>query len=731
MKKYLVSLFAYLFAFNAFAVDGGFRTADEILNGDTGVNTECSTGVFANALTATANNISENDDEQTIQQWIHQTFADSNVLSAVLRCPEFASAENTEHIHLQPIQYVFPGGREIVVNYETQPQILKQRIIVANKRDINNINDISPKIGEINDNSVWTNTDPAWYAIMVTQHGALDDFVGPDKNNTISLQYIKDNVNWMYPNGAMCTSKTAIANDNDIINKTLHETVNIEDDTNDYYVAGDANLQWLSYAEIAADVVLTVATMGGGVWITGATKSARASRIFKNLSHTMRGLNYSETLNRLRRYQQLEKELAVLDKTRDAVKYAEKFAELEKIQEELRTIDKITDTAKYADKLNELEKISQAVHDYIKMEDQIARSKRTIERIQKYKELEKEIATLDKTRDAAQYAEKMKNFDKVARELRDVDKLTTMTPQQAKRLADLDKNEARIIAAQQKSPSARQAQDLRRQLNSVRQERNQIMNNVSLISDTEMTAKIEELEKEIAQISEEMAEAVKNDKNIAEYARAKKSLTEISEYAKAYKNLKRAQTGNVVARAWRAARATADGNKTMNKAARIARHSMKSGRTRDWLFNSTMRNLGKLGRLETATGALFSVVSFAADMYDWTETSTDEYTNGIEFEPLLLLSADDLAGQENVVNHGMWLLWQGNSTDSSDDDAAYLQAMDFAEKFHMDLIETMQAENNHACDVDIYVVHPVLRNPDTNPEMYYLIMNDEPWTTAE
>ena len=119
-------------------------------------------------------------------------------------------------------------------------------------------------------------------------------------------------------------------------------------------------------------------------------------------------------------------------------------------------------------------------------------------------------------------------------------------------------------------------------------------------------------------------------------------------------------------------------------------------------------------------------------MYDWTETSTGDFTSGIEFKPLLLLSADDLEGQENVVNYGMWLMWAGDATTAADDDAAYLQAFDFADKFHMDLLETMDDKNSTACNVDIYVVRPVLRNPGgDNPELYYLVMNDQPWTTAE
>ena len=79
----------------------------------------------------------------------------------------------------------------------------------------------------------------------------------------------------------------------------------------------------------------------------------------------------------------------------------------------------------------------------------------------------------------------------------------------------------------------------------------------------------------------------------------------------------------------------------------------------------------------------------------------------------------------------MWLLWMGDTTVIEDDDAAYLQAMDFAAKFHQELLEE-QGDTNSPCNVDIFVVHPILRNPGTdNPELYYLIMNDTPWTTAK
>ena len=236
-----------------------------------------------------------------------------------------------------------------------------------------------------------------------------------------------------------------------------------------------------------------------------------------------------------------------------------------------------------------------------------------------------------------------------------------------------------------------------------------------------------------------MAKAVKEDADVAKYAEASKSFSEITDYVDAYRALRGANslrkvknTGNVGTRLWKAYKATTTGNKIIDRGARIvSRSSSFSGRVRDWLFNSTMRNIGKLGRLESKAGALYGAIRIAGGMYDWAETSTGDFTNGVQFKPLLLLSADDIDGQENVVNYGMWLLWQGDSTSAEDDDAAYLQATDFAEKFHNDLIETMNEDNNHTCDVDIYVVRPILRNPDTDPELYYLIMNDEPWSTNE
>lgn len=535
-----------------------------------GADTPCASRVFADALVQTANTVNEYAHETEIQTWIYQTFALPDVLNTVLACPEIAGVADDETIKFTPIQYIFPGGREIVVNYETQPRVLKQRLTLANKRDLPSGGD-SPRIGAAGDDAIWTNTDPAWYAIMVTEHGALDEFVGPDKNNTISLNYIKNNIDKLFPSGrgGKCTDRSAKSRDTTAINTVMREhTVNIDDDTNDYYIAGDVNLQWISYAEMALDVVITVATFGGGAVITGATKSARASRALRGLGTTMKTLSKSD----------------------DVIKYVRTTRDAAKLSDEIKALDKVADAAKIADKTRELDKLNETI-----------KSLESIDDVKKY-------------RDATRTYSELNAYRHSLRGLR---------------------------------------------------------------------------------------------------------------------ALRGAQHGNIIARAVRATKSAMTGNKLISRAAKMGRSGKMSARVRDWLFNSTMKNIGVLGKMEATGGLLYGAIKFAGDMYDWTETSTGEFTSGVEFAPLLLLSADDLQGQENVVNHGMWLMWAGDSISAADDDAAYLQAMDFAAKFHQDLSE-YQNDTASPCNVDIFVVRPVLRNPGTeNTELYYLIMNDEPWTTNE
>ena len=527
--------------------------------------TPCASQAFANALAQSASNVREADSKEVIQQWIYSVFTDKNTISNVLACPEIASVADNETIVFTPVQYIFPMGREVVVKYETQPKILKQRLSLANKRELPE-SDPNPRIGTPDDNTIWTYTDPAWYAIMVVESGTLSNFVGPNKNNTISLKYINDNIDTLYPQNSGCTTKHAFARDSKPINQAVKQTVNIENDSNDYYVAGDANLAWIGYTEIALDVVITVATMGGGMVLTGITKSARASRALKGLSSTLGGLRKLDTvqdyIKQSARIAQLTDDIAKLD---DAAKIAEKTAELDKLKDSIKTLEQADD-------------------------------------VKKYKE-------------------------------------------------------------------------------------------------------------------------------------AAETFSDLNKYRKTLKGIKAIkQRGNVIARGVKvakSAKAAMGGNKLITKGAKLGRASKLSTRVGDMLFQSTMANLGRLGKMETIGGAIYGGIQFVGGMmYDFTETSTGDFTNDIEFKPLLLLSADDLQGEQaDKINYGMWLMWMGDSTNPADDDAAYLQAMDFAAKFHEDLMD-VQNDKNTPCNVDIYVAKPILKNPGTaDSEIYYLIMNDVPWTT--
>lgn len=546
----------------------GFVSIDELLYTET-ADTQCATKVFADALAATVSEISETAPETEVQQWIYTTFSKPDVLQQVLACPEIANADETESIQFIPIEYTFPGGRKIVVNYETQPKVLRQRLMVANKRSLPDDNP-NPRIGAADDAAVWTNTNPAWYGIMVVQNGALREFAGEGKNNTISMRYINDNIDDLYPKGYHCTSKSAQALDSDELNKSVTRTVGLPEgeDTNDYYVAGDVNLQWISYLEIALDVAITVVTFGGGAVVLGATKAARASKALKVLSASMRTLRQTESVQKYMRLGQ------------------------------------------------------------------------------RYTRAAEELKKLDKTKDAAAYAKK---------------------------------------------------------------------------SD------------EVKQLGDAMRKMERADDNVRQYKKNADTFTELNKYRRNLQALRRpAQRGNIMARAWRSFKAANSGGRLLRRSSKLARSGATSGKVRDWLFHSTLKNIGKLAKLEEAGGLLYGAITFAGDMYDWTETSTGNYTNGIDFKPLLLLSADDIEGQENVVNYGMWLMWAGDSISAADDDAAYLQAMDFAEKTWQDLLTQQEEDGTHHCNVDIYVVRPVIRNPgEDDSALYYLIMNDEPWTTAD
>ncbi|MCL2537946.1 MAG: hypothetical protein FWE52_00475 [Alphaproteobacteria bacterium] len=564
----------------------------------------CAQRVFAAALLDTSDMVDESDPEYIIKDWIYTVFRKPDVLRAVLQCPEIIDMDEEDTIAFPPVGFRFPGGREIVIDYTTQPKILRQRVLISDKRELPNTGPTA-RVGA-NDGSTWSNTEPAWYGIMIVQAGTMDEYVGDDKNNTISINWLATDENWhkFYPANhnttkwwqvggivttPKCTSTSALADDGDIVNIAVHlttgETVSFWKG-NDYFVYGDTNLSWITWSQVALDVVITVATIGGGSAILGGLKGTRALRATKGLRTTMSNL--------------------------------------------------------------------------LKFDN-------------------------------------VREYEKAARTLR-----KTETSIDALRRADRAGNAANIARLEEEARALRSA-----------------------------TTALERAD---------------TAGNIKKFKAADEAFTNVLKAARSMKFGKLPQTGNVVARSVRPvtaslryARAVRGGNKAIGGGAKIARAGMSttSGKVRDWLFHSTAKFGGALGKNIQTGGALYGAFRFIGNMYDWSETETGDFTSGLNFKPLLLLGGDNFRGQENVVSHGMWIMFAGDSLSPADDDAAYLQAIDFAEKFYEDMEDVQEAvagvrHPSTMCDVDIYVVRPIIRNPDSdNPEIFYLIMNDEPWRVRQ
>ena len=606
-----------------------FQTTEEILEQyRSEANTSCASEIFSKALFDNSGNISEDDDENKVRAWVKDVMHSPEVIEQVLQCPELQSISDETTIFFSPIEFEFPNGRKLTINHSTQPKVLKHHLLLSRKRSLPNGED-SPKLMDPNDPAKYMNTEPAWYAIMVVQHGSLSEFVGPDKNNTLSIKYINENIDKIYPKGYSCTSKSAWANDTDTINRVIHEVVDIEDDSNDYYVAGDVNLEWVFYAEIAADIIISVVTMGTGHAAMSGLKMARASRTAKNLMKSIKGLT------------------------------------------------KLDDVKKY---MGVARKISQHADDIAKLEKNIANAK-------KY---EKALKNIENGKDVLKNQEEMKKILQAAKEI---------------------------------DPKITE----------------DVLKNADAMKDSQKALKdsMKTLEKE--------AEAMeKASDNVKLYKKSSEALTDVMKYRRTMRAFRRPQTGNVITRSLKKMKAGVQsfhaantGANMMRKAGSVARAGMSSTSAKigDWLFDNTLKHGARLGRFYRDAGGIYAVMNFFFDMYDKTSSTSKEFSNGIEFKPLCLLSADDLEGQENVVNYGMWLMWIGNSTDPADDDAAYLQAMDFAEKFYYQIDEYQDSHINH-CNIDIYVVRPIIRLDETNindpkGEMFYLFMNEIPWSTNE
>ena len=738
----------FLFFMSLFCVGAGAHAANDIYsatrvlerNAD---NTPCARAVFANALANTAKKMIKNQtlnpddaDATEINTFAHAAFYDATTLDAVLKCPELQSAPDDDPIIFETISYTFPNGRLIEINYETTKKLLKQKLSLAQKHK-SDPNAINPDIAlDVRDGNIWTNVDPAWYAILIAEHGTLDEFVGPNKNNILSVQYLTDNIKNLYPknHGAACTSRTAIAGDGDMINIAATRTVGgagpkhiPESDaeqeqsklarSNDYYVLGDRDLRFISRLEIAGDVVLTIVTYGGYEIVRGALTAARGARAFSRAQNAIRTLRTS----------------------RNVARYTKTTQRASDITRAINTIDNIDDS--FASVSKTYRATTQNVQSLTRKRDLLRARNADPKTIQSI-EQELEIATKQATvaMRATETANKIKNSERSIQRISELEKTITNLEKEIKTIDNniktLNKNSQ--LYRNQQSQLAKMKNNLngaKSQLKNAQKTAEQSKNELTKLKNT-YANELNELKNTHAS---EIA-TLEKASDIQQYRDLIKSRQELAHSVYLLRQGKiafRANRGLLPVRPYHAVRATRTGlknAKTIDRAAKTVRANTGnlSSKINDWLFHNTLKNINAIARVPATLSLLHLGVKIAGDMYDVTDISSGEYTNNLELKPYLLLAADNLPGYENVVNYGMWLFWAGSSTTPADDDAAFLQAMSFAEKFHQDLTELQSDRGINACDIDIYVVRPIIRNPGTdNAELYYLFMNDVPWTTHD
>ena len=691
LKKIL--LFYLCLCAPAFAANDGTYSVDALLSRNS-TGTPCATRIYESALAATSSGIENPDEADTteINTWAHLTFNQPNVIESVLKCPEIQSLADTDVIIFDQVQHTFPTGRTIKINYETQKGMLKQKLIAANKPQLSTDIANPDILRDIENGIIWTNIDPSWYGILVAEHGTLDEFVKPNQTNVLSLKYIEQNIKKFYPRDhntwpqkANCTSKTAIAEDTDMINRATTRTVgaatpHYEPQTeaekeqakvaknNDYYVMGDGNLQWITGVEIAADIVLTVVTWGGFAAVKGSLTALRGAKAFAKAQKTIKALKTS-------------KNVAKWTKTTGRITDIEKAMKItDKIDDSYHAISNLNKTS------NQSVKVLRNKLDVLKANKANARTIRATEQ-------ELQIAT--KQAEAAKKA--TETAEKIA------------------------KSEKALQEAKTAKKSNQEIQTIERELEGLKKN---------------YTKELEELKNTHAS---ELAslEKTKDVQDYKELEQARRDIAHTTYLMRQGKVAFQANRGLLPVRAWRSAKTLRAGSKSMKnmeKAIKTVRANTTGlgARVNDWLFHSTMKNIVRISKVPAALSTLQMVVKVAGDMYDYTDLSTNKFTNNIDMKPFLLLGADNLPEYENEVNHGMWLFWAGSSTNPADDDAAFLQTMSFAEKFHQDLVETQDEYDNAACDVDIFVVRPIIRAPGTpNEELYYLFMNNVPWTTHD
>ncbi len=128
----------------------------------------------------------------------------------------------------------------------------------------------------------------SWYGILVVKKGSLDNYANADVP-IISTEYMKQNKDKFFPANSdsimgmtrACTHGNHMANDNDVINRATHKTMQEEESFwtgNDYYVYDGEDVYW-GWAQITGEVALALLTLGLSAEAQAAATSVQAANV--------------------------------------------------------------------------------------------------------------------------------------------------------------------------------------------------------------------------------------------------------------------------------------------------------------------------------------------------------------------------------------------------------------------------------------------------------------------
>jgi len=173
-----------------------------------------------------------------------------------------------------------------------------------------------------------------WYGILVVKKGSLDDVYKSDKP-FISPSYMKEHKNTYFPANSDkvlgitkgCTHGNHTANDDDVINRATHITMDEEDSFwkgNDYYVYDGEDVYW-GTAQLVGDIALALITFGVSAEVQAGLTGAKTAQSIAAVGKAVKSVN---VVKNTKKVQDAARAASAITRTSSAAEKAEAIKKL-------------------------------------------------------------------------------------------------------------------------------------------------------------------------------------------------------------------------------------------------------------------------------------------------------------------------------------------------------------------------------------------------------------------